>query len=70
MEKNNNKSKRQILIDCILEKTQKYPREQLEKMLVREKRMDLYKSALNYLKVRKFKTLTSIMRIKIRSLRL
>jgi len=33
MEKKDNKTKREILIDCILEKTQKYSREQLEKML-------------------------------------
>lgn len=33
MEKKDNKTKREILIDSILEKTQKYSREQLEKML-------------------------------------
>jgi hypothetical protein len=33
MEKKENKTKREILIDSILEKTQKYSREQLEKML-------------------------------------
>jgi len=33
MEKKDDKTKREILIDCILEKTQKYSREQLEKML-------------------------------------
>ena len=33
MEKKEDKTKREILIDCILEKTQKYSREQLEKML-------------------------------------
>jgi hypothetical protein len=33
MEKKDNKTKREILIDCILEKTEKYSREQLEKML-------------------------------------
>ena len=33
MEKKEDKTKREILIDSILEKTQKYSREQLEKML-------------------------------------
>ena len=33
MEKKDNKTKREIIIDCILEKTEKYSREQLEKML-------------------------------------
>jgi len=33
MEKKDNKTKREILIDSILEKTQKYSRDQLEKML-------------------------------------